>query len=280
MIRKSFSLTNSHNEIVRGDLRFRESIKNSPAVIICHDLKGFKDWGFFPLLAETLSDTGYITVTFNFSRNGIGSDLDNFTEPDKFAQNTCSHQLEDLGCLMNAIKSEKIGKGLIDLDHIGLLGHGYGGGLAIVFASRHDMFQTLVVWSCISTVHRYSQDQLIEWERDGFLEIENKSAKQMMSLSVMFLKDIQENKTKLDIEKAASSLKVPVLVIHGELDETVPAEEAHTIYNRLKTESKDLMILEGANHNFGITHPFRTRNPHFDTALDLSESWFDKYLNL
>jgi dienelactone hydrolase len=280
MIRKSFTLTNSHNEIIRGDLRFRESTKNSPTVIICHDFNGFKDWGFFPLLAETLSETSYTTITFNFSRNGIGPDLENFTELDKFARNTSSHQLEDLGCIVNAIKSEKIGKGLIDPDHIGLFGHGHGGGLAILFASRDDMIQTLVIWSSISTLNRYNQDQLTAWEKKGFLEIENKMARHMMSLSISFLKDIQENKNKLDIMKAASKLKIPVLVIHGELDESVPVDEAHTIYSQLKTESKDIMIIEGANHSFGISHPSRTRNPHFDTALDLSESWFDKYLNL
>jgi len=56
MMRKCFTLINSHNEIIRGDLRFRESNKNSPAVLLCHGFKGFKDWGFFPLLAETWFD--------------------------------------------------------------------------------------------------------------------------------------------------------------------------------------------------------------------------------
>jgi dienelactone hydrolase len=280
MIRKSFTLTNSQNEIIRGDLRFRESVKNSPAVIICHGLKGFKDWGFFPLLAETLSETSYVTVTFNFSRNGIGPDFENFTELDKFAQNTCSHQLEDLDCIIQAIKSEKIGRGLIDSGRIGLLGHDLGGGLAILFASRNDIIQTLVLWSSVSTVHRYDKAQIAVWEKQGFLEVDNKMTKPMLVLSAAFLKDLQQNKTNLDITKAASDLNIPVLIIHGDRDEIVPVEEAHHIYKQLKSDSKDIMILEGANHNFGITHPFGTRNTHFDTALDLSESWFDRYLNL
>ena len=92
MLRKSFTLTNDSNEYIRGDLRYREDSRNVPAVIICHGFNGFKDWGFFPLLGETLANSGYAAITFNFSRNGIGSDPEVFTEPEKFALNTYSHE--------------------------------------------------------------------------------------------------------------------------------------------------------------------------------------------
>ena len=50
MLRKSFALINNDNEYLRGDLRYREDARNVPTIIICHGFKGFKDWGFFPLL--------------------------------------------------------------------------------------------------------------------------------------------------------------------------------------------------------------------------------------
>ena len=84
--------------------------------------------------------------------------MDNFTELDKFARNTYSHELEYLACIMKTIKSEKLGKGLIDLEPIGLFGHSRGVGIAILYASRNNMIQGLVVWSSISTVGRYSRE--------------------------------------------------------------------------------------------------------------------------
>lgn len=280
MLRKTFALTNADNEIIRGDLRYRESAKNSATIILCHGFGGFKDWGFFPLLAETLTDSGYVTITFNFSRNGIGADLDNLTEHDKFAVNTYSHELQDLECVLTAIKTSKIGKGLIDQHRLGLFGHCRGGGLAILRAARDKKIQTVVTWSAISTVERFNADDIFNLQKDGFIELESTWSRQNMTVSSSLLKDIQENKDRLDILQAAAKLNVPVLIIHGDQDEDVPVEEARKIFDSLKTDTKDLVIIEGANHMLGSSHPLRTRNSYLDTAMDLSENWFDKYLNI
>ena len=118
MLRRNFSLSNSHGEFIRGDLRHIENVKNAPAIVICHGFKGFKDWGFFPSLAEDLAETGYVSIVFNFSRNGLGPDPQNFTNLNLFAKNTYTHELEDLACVVNGIQEGNIGKGLIDPDRI------------------------------------------------------------------------------------------------------------------------------------------------------------------
>ena len=115
MMRKSFTLLNREKEIIRGDLHYRSGIRDAPTIIICHGFKGFKNWGFFPVLAERLAEDGYVAVTFNFSRNGIGSDMQNFTELDKFAKNTLSHELADLGIVTDNIYKRKIGNSVLFL---------------------------------------------------------------------------------------------------------------------------------------------------------------------
>jgi dienelactone hydrolase len=280
MMRRSFTLKNSYDELIRGDLRHREDVKDAPTIIICHGFKGFKDWGFFPVTAESLAEAGYVAVTFNFSRNGIGSDLHNFTELDQFAINTYSHELDDLNCVTEAIIAGELGKGLIDIEKIGLLGHSRGGGLALIYASNEDRIKTLVTWSAIATVERYSEEEIKLWEKNGYIEIENRRTKQLMRIHLDLINDIRKNKNKLNILKSVKNLEIPTLIIHGDMDESVPADEATEIYNNLGATSKDLILIEGGLHTFGTSHPMEAKTASFDTVLDLTENWFDRYLNI
>ena len=278
MLRKSFTLINASDEYIRGDLRYREDAREVPAIIICHGFKGFKDWGFFPYLTEVLADAGYATVCFNFSRNGIGSDPLNFTELDKFADNYYSHELNDIDVVFQAIKNKNLGSGIINTENIGILGHSRGGGVALLYCSRNTEISALVTWSSISTVDRYSKEDLSSWKDRGFVEIENKRTKQLMRMNRMFIDDIRKNKKGLDILSAAAQIEVPSLIIHGELDEAVPLAESQQIFENLASVEKQIEIIEGGSHTFNITHPMDSRSVQFETALDLTESWFDKYL--
>jgi len=186
-MRKSFNLVNSSEEKIQGDIRYREGEKNAPVIVICHGFKGFKDWGFFPVLAERFADDGYVTITFNFSRNGIGADPNNFTELEQFAKNTYSHELNDLKTLIDAIASGDIGKNIIDPEKIGLLGHSRGGGVALLYTAIDERIQCVATWSAIARVERYSEDVIKQWEKTGFIEMENKRTNQMMRLNLWIL---------------------------------------------------------------------------------------------
>jgi len=278
-MRKSFNLFNSSNEKIHGDLRYSEGTKNAPAIIICHGFKGFKDWGFFPILAERLADDGYVAITFNFSRNGIGADPNTFTELEKFANNTFSHELEDLKTVMDAVSNGQLGQNIIDIERIGLIGHSRGGGTALVFASNDERIQCMTTWSSIARVERYSDEVMKQWQKDGFIEIENKRTNQMMRMNVEFLEDIKKNKEKFNILKSAAKLEIPVLIVHGESDESVPVSEANEIYESLDGYGNELEIIEGGTHTFGIRHPVEGITPEFETVMDLTEVFFDKNLS-
>jgi uncharacterized protein len=279
MMRKSFNLINSSDEKIHGDLRYREGTKNSPVIVICHGFKGFKDWGFFPTLAESLAADGYVTITFNFSRNGIGADPNNFTELEQFARNTYSHELNDLKIVIDAISAGEVGKNIIDPEKIGLLGHSRGGGVALLYASKDERVQCVATWSAIAKVERYSDDVINQWEKDGFIEMENKRTNQMMRLNKEFIEDIKESGKKLNILSAAENLEIPVLIVHGDMDESVPMSEADEIYSKLDGYGNELEIIEGGTHTFGIRHPVEGVTPEFETVVDLTEIFFDKNLS-
>ena len=255
MIHKNISVTNSESEIIRAEIYHRNAIKDAPVIILCHGFKGFKNWAFFPVFAESLALSDYIALTFNFSRNGIGPDLQNFTELDKFEK--YSHEIEDLRCVVDAVASGEIGKGLIDPEKIGLMGHSRGGGIAILYTQNDPRIKSLVTWSAIATVERYTPEQKKLWKSQKYLEFENKRTGQFMRIGRELLDDIRKNKTRLNITAAA---------------------ESQLIYDHLAAPSKELMIIEGGTHTFGARHPLESTPEELETVFELTESWFDRFL--
>jgi len=281
MIRKTIHIQNNSNEDINIDLRHREDAKAAPAIIIVHGFKGFKNFAFFPDLSDRLATAGYVTITANFSRNGIGYDFNTFENLDKFAENTISHELNDLQLIINNIKEQNIAKKTIDLERLALLGHSKGGGLCILKAAElGDDIKCIVTWGCVNTFARFSDEQIKKWESGAVVEIENKRTKQMMPINKTFWEDFKKNKSKFEILKAAQKIENPALFIHGDSDETVPYSESEAIHENCRAYVKRLEIVEGASHTFGISHPFNIPTEEYQTACLLTENWFDNYLNI
>ena len=60
------------------------------------------------------------------------------------------------------------------------------------------------------------------------------------------------------------------LVIHGEMDEVVPAREGKAIYSSLK-KPKRFELIKGADHIFSVPG-------HRERAITLSLDWFRRFL--
>ncbi len=280
MIQKSFKLFNKKHEPIRGDVCIPDLNRRYPIIIICHGFKGFKDWGFFPYVAEMLCKKGFIVIKFNFSGSGIGEDLQNFTELEKFACNTYSQELEDLEKILDELEKGRICENAGYLDRIGLLGHSRGGGIAILKASFDKRIKALVTWSAISHVERQSfLDVLPQWKRQEYIEIPNMRTGQKMRLKLNTVEDFEKfGKTKLNILKSTSRLDVPYMVIHGDKDESVAPNEARSIFDNLHLSRSRLEIIPNATHTYGSVHPFEGPTPELKKALALAQEWFKNYL--
>src|SRR3954453_2419477 len=84
------------------DIRSASRKTPRPAVAVVHGFKGFKDWGMFPHLAERLARAGFTAVTFNLSGSGV-DDAGEFSLPDRFAHDTFTAGLTDLGRVLDAL---------------------------------------------------------------------------------------------------------------------------------------------------------------------------------
>ena len=233
------------------------------------------DWGFFPFLADLLSDRGMVTVRFNFSGSGMRPGEDRVSDIDAFSSATHSRDLDELEQVIEAL-GNSIGDQYIDRERLGLFGHSRGGGTCVLVAGCQGAaspLRSLVTWSAVSTFDRLTADQKSAWRAAGTLPVLNARTGQEIGLDVEVLEDLEENAEKLDILAAAERCRVPWLILHGGDDETVSVGEARKLAERSTADAK-LEIIGGGSHTFGATHPFNGPTPQLIAALNHTQSWF------
>jgi dienelactone hydrolase len=242
--------------IVDGPRGFASAREPRPHVLVLHGFKGFMNWGFFPEIARRIASRGMIAVRFNMSGSGIGDDLERFTELEAFARNTFSRELEDLEQVRAWIASGAV-RG-IDASQCALLGHSRGGGVALLHAAERDAVRSIVTWAAISHVDRFDEPTKAEWRRRGFVTIHNTRTKQDMKLALDALEDVEKNPARFDIVAACRTIHAPLLLIHGSADETVAVDEVERLHSALDASNARKLVISGAGHTFGVTHPPRT----------------------
>ena len=250
------------------------NLEKGNCIIFVHGFKGFKDWGFVPYLSNSIAEQGNFVITFNFSHNGVGENSVDFNELDKFADNTYSREIREVGEIITAYKA-----GFFGLPNpnskIGLLGHSRGGGISIVAASIYTEIDAVVTWAAIAKFDRFTKRQKSEWKEKGFLEIINSRTKQVMKLNKVLLSDIENNSSELlNLENKLAKLNKPFLIIHGDQDLAVPIDEAETIYSWSNKKYTELFKISGTGHTFDIKHPFEGTTEAFERILDKTNTFF------
>ncbi len=274
---KEFILNTARNDKLKISTFGNEIILNAPCLIFVHGFKGFKDWGFGPYLAEYFASKGFFVITFNFSHNGIGENLTEFTEPEKFAENTFSLEIKELSDLIDSYLNGIFGAS--NNNKIGILGHSRGGAITLLTAGKFENVKAVAVWASVANLDRYSQRQKENWRKKGAFEVINSRTKQKMKLNVTLLDDLEKNKDgSLNIQKAVNKLHKPLLIAHGEQDLAVPIEEGEMLYNWSDKSSSELFKIPAAGHTFDIKHPFEGSNRKFDTLINKTELFFKKHL--
>ncbi len=243
-----------------------------PAVLLMHGFKGFMDWGFFPELSSRLARRGIVAVSMNASGSGIGEDPQAFTEEEAFAKNTYSKELED----MARARAYMEGISGVDPARLGVLGHSRGGGLALLHAAAHGDYRAVVTWAGICDIARMDEATVAAWRERGFLEIPNARTGQVHRLDVEILLDAEANAGDLDILAASRRLSAPTLVAHGTGDEVVGLGESERIVSALQRPTH--LVLEGAGHTFGATHPPGEVGAHLEALLAATGDFLEEHL--
>ena len=263
--------TPPHGDVIRADVRVPERRDPRTAVLVAHGFKGFKDWGFFPHLCERLARDGHLVVSFNFSLNGTGPNLVDFTDLEAFGRNTLSRELEDLRWMLDRTMAGEWSGGRPPAV-TGLLGHSRGGGTSIITAAEHTGVAALVTWAAVSTFHRWGEQHVEDWTTRGVTFVANARTGQEMPLYRSLWDDLKANADRLDVAAAAAMVRVPWLIVHGDDDATVPVAEAHRL--REAGPSSALRVIVGSGHTFEAAHPMEDSTPGLEAAIEATLGHF------
>jgi alpha-beta hydrolase superfamily lysophospholipase len=252
MIKKEqFILSGAGDKTVTGDVTYDDTYTNQSNIIFVHGFKGFKDWGAHNLIAERFANEGYRYVKFNLSHNGVTQEAPNdVTDLEAFASNTTSMELKDLDTAINYVAHT------YPLKPIYLIGHSKGGGLVILKGATDERISKIITWSSIADFSSlWKKEQEEEWLATGRIFVENARTKEKMPLNSTLLEDFNAHKDELDILNAASAVKIPWLILHGDDDVNVPFSTAQQLA-QVQPKAK-LQKIQGANHIYGATHPYK-----------------------
>ena len=227
-----------------------------PAAILLHGFKGFRRWGFQPYLAEAIARAGMVSIAIDFSGNGIGDDPLALTRLDLFEANTLAAELADVGAALDLAQSRPE----VDASRLALVGHSRGGAVALLAAARDRRVGAVATLAAVADWERRFPPG--EWERahrQGYAEVVNARTGQVLRIGSAHLAELRS--PELDPRRAASRLAVPVLLVHGDADESVAVEEGRELARTLPDGAARLVEIAGAGHTFGAVHPFAGSTP-------------------
>jgi len=220
-------------------------------LICCHGFKGYKDYGFFPILCGQAAEQGLAAHRFNFSHSGMTNRLDTFEKPELFEKDRWGRQIEDLAAVVKHLQASNLPSVLF--------GHSRGGVTSTLYTGRHakDIPAGLITaaapdYAC--NLDDFVRDQL---RMEGRLLSPSGRTGQDLYVGLDWLEEIERDPALYKPALAAEQIQCPMLILHGDQDETVPTDCARNLHQAASRQSK-LEIIQGANHVFNCPNPFLT----------------------
>ena len=271
--REYFEIPGSDKRPISMDVHIPRSSGKNAIAIFAHGYKGFKDFGAWSLVGDEFARNDVIFVRFNFSHNGVTPQTPlEFSDLEAFGRNNFAKEIDDFKSVIDFIAA-KAGDFGGDSEKIGIIGHSRGGGMAILTAGESGKVKKLITWASIeSTGMRMPKGKELEaWRKHGVAYIFNARTKQQMPHYFEFYEDFEQNKARYDIRNAISKLDIPILIIHGEEDETVDVEAARLLHSWAGEKSK-LVMIPATGHTFGSKHPWESKEMPEGLAKAVKES--------
>lgn len=258
-----WTLINEHGLDILGttDLPI---MKPKACVVLIHGFKGYKDYGFIPVLGKALADSGIITHRFNLSCSGMTNQTETFEHPDLFALDTWNRQVSDTIQVLHAIDDGTLAGNQLPRF---IAGHSRGGATAIMTAGRSpqpvlDGVMTINSVASCCTMEDHAQAKLLD---DGYLVTPSARTGQQLTVNSTWLQEQLDDPDMHNVLALASSIKSPMLIMHGNADDSVPLSAGEGLS---RATHCPLVVINGANHVLNIPNP---APPNGKNSIQLDE---------
>lgn len=223
---------NSKGDDLKGILLNPTGDTSRLIVIICHGLGSDKNSSSYLKLKDLLAEKNISTFRFDIWGHGESAG--------DFADVTVTEAVDDIVQAFNYLKEAGYTK-------IGLIGSSFGGLSSIVAAEYLPDLKFLVLKSPVSNWREniWSVDikNIDGWKKMGFRIYSNKDGKEL-KLNYSFY----ENAIKYNGYEIAPKITLPVCIIHGDKDTTVPIAQSQKISQLFPNCT--LKIIVGADHRY------------------------------
>lgn len=225
---------------------------------VMHGLSGFKEQPHIETFADAFKEKEFTVIRFD-TTNTLGESGGDLVDA------TLTNYYEDLQDVIKWAEAQNWYQ-----EPFILTGHSLGGISSALFAEKNP--EKVKALAPISTVVSGLLTEVTpnfmavgeEWERKGIREWESVSQPGVMKKLKW---SHVEDRRKYDLIPEVNKLKMPVLMIVGELDDTTPLEHQQLLYNKLPGK-KELHIIKGAEHIF------RSKE-HLEEIKQIFLKWID-----
>jgi alpha-beta hydrolase superfamily lysophospholipase len=230
----------SQGQKIFGILHLPRKKERSACVLICHGLAGHKTGRYrvYVDLAEKLLEAGIASFRFDF--RGCGDSEGDFEEM------TIKGEVADASIALSYLMQHP----KIDPSRIGIFGRSLGAAVGVLTASASGGIASMALWGPFFDGEQWreqwkqlSSGQLTQAESEEWRRI-NGQVPGLLFYTEMFDMHIPENLSALE--------RVPLLLIHGELDEVISISHSEKyLSEREKTDAETILIrIPGADHDF------------------------------
>jgi len=230
--------------------------RNLSAIIICHGFTGRgKIHKRLDRIARNFCKNGFIVLRFYFRGSGESKG--------KLEDVSITSEVEDLKSAINFLWKHGYRR-------VGVLGLSLGGAITVLSYSKK--VKAIVLWNPVLNLKQFFTNIIggkeLKTKEEGNLIVfkDVKSGKEF-KIGKNFLKELKI----ISLGTFLRKIKCPILILHGDKDNAVPAAQSKTFLKFIRSKIKKTKIVKGASHNF-------EEKLHEKLAIDLTLQWFNKWL--
>jgi len=248
MLIENFKFFNPHGVELAGRI-YKKNDDQKSGVIFSHGLFSSKDGYKITRMAESIVESGFALMTFDFTFSGESSG--------NMKDISLLKEVEDLKCAVNFFKSRGMNK-------IHLMGSSMGAAVTILVSSLgiFDIESLILIAAPLSfakLIPEIKKDDVGTLDRDGYTSISG------VLVNNRFIKEIFET----DMVAAVKKIKVPSLNVHGKKDAVVDFSNLDTFMKNSGSECTPLVIEDG-DHNL-------TRDSDISIISERIKEWLGKF---